>query len=326
MHRASRALPAELAESGGYRFRIGGEAIGRNLDDGPIDTVNVAVAVAGVRRGPREPVPQLDHEPTGVVRRPLPQNVGGNQAGFLILRRKQVGVRMSARSSRSLIVRRLCFLPTKVQISSHSTCPRVRPCNFDSKRAAQCWPAHSSCRRTLGILVPISRQTERMEFPSTSIRRIVFRLSMLMRLATAILFVVLRPAWRRIQVSARNSGHRPVFLSPRWLLQQPPGFSIGIHSQRGYIVATSWPQSIVLTLWPHLAYNVAMASKKQKAADSRENVLRIRLTDVERQELDAAAQERSLETSTWARSELLMLARAASGERGNRTQRRAAAP
>jgi len=41
----------------------------------------------------------------------------------------------------------------------------------------------------------------------------------------------------------------------------------------------------------------------------KENVLRIRLTDEERGALDAAASERSLETSTWARSELLGIAK-----------------
>lgn len=78
-------------------------------------------------------------------------------------------------------------------------------------------------------------------------------------------------------------------------------------------------------MWPQMAYNVAMGKKKPADGDNRENVLRIRLTDSERAELDQAADGRSLDTSTWARSELLMLARA-SGERGNRTQRRAAAP
>jgi hypothetical protein len=38
-------------------------------------------------------------------------------------------------------------------------------------------------------------------------------------------------------------------------------------------------------------------------------MLRIRLTDEERGVLDAAASERSLETSTWARSELLGIAK-----------------
>jgi uncharacterized protein (DUF1778 family) len=48
---------------------------------------------------------------------------------------------------------------------------------------------------------------------------------------------------------------------------------------------------------------------RPKKAERKENVLRIRLTDDERSMLDEAAAERSLDTSTWARSELLTLAK-----------------
>jgi hypothetical protein len=48
--------------------------------------------------------------------------------------------------------------------------------------------------------------------------------------------------------------------------------------------------------------------------EARDNVLRIRLTDAERAVLDAAAGAKTLDTSTWARSELLAIAkRAADG-------------
>jgi len=55
-----------------------------------------------------------------------------------------------------------------------------------------------------------------------------------------------------------------------------------------------------------------MAGRPPKAeGQTRGNVLRIRLTEEERALLDQAAQGRSLETSTWARSELIALARKA---------------
>lgn len=47
----------------------------------------------------------------------------------------------------------------------------------------------------------------------------------------------------------------------------------------------------------------------KKQPERRENILRIRLTDDERAELDASAQEKGLDSSTWARSELLQIAR-----------------
>jgi hypothetical protein len=59
-----------------------------------------------------------------------------------------------------------------------------------------------------------------------------------------------------------------------------------------------------------------MAKKPQKRdREARGNVLRIRLTEAERLTLDAAAETKNLETSTWARSELLTLARKLLGEK-----------
>ena len=51
-------------------------------------------------------------------------------------------------------------------------------------------------------------------------------------------------------------------------------------------------------------------TKRQKQEDeNRENILRIRLTGSERKELDQTAKNNSLDTSTWARMELIRLAR-----------------
>jgi hypothetical protein len=52
-----------------------------------------------------------------------------------------------------------------------------------------------------------------------------------------------------------------------------------------------------------------MGRPKKPPGESRKNVLRILLTDNERAELDRAAKSKTLETSTWARAELLALAR-----------------
>jgi uncharacterized protein (DUF1778 family) len=48
---------------------------------------------------------------------------------------------------------------------------------------------------------------------------------------------------------------------------------------------------------------------KKPAAESKTYMLRIRMTEAERVLLEEAAKVRSLETSTWARSELVALAR-----------------
>jgi hypothetical protein len=53
-----------------------------------------------------------------------------------------------------------------------------------------------------------------------------------------------------------------------------------------------------------------MAGRKKKPANERRgDTLRIRLTDEERTALNGAANVKGLETSTWARMELLALAR-----------------
>jgi hypothetical protein len=54
---------------------------------------------------------------------------------------------------------------------------------------------------------------------------------------------------------------------------------------------------------------------KKKQTDRRENVLRIRLTEAEREILDDMAQELGLDTSSWARSELLQIAKSPKHEK-----------
>ena len=54
---------------------------------------------------------------------------------------------------------------------------------------------------------------------------------------------------------------------------------------------------------------MGMARPKKAASDNRTNFLRIRLTNAERKALDSAATTRTLDTSTWARAELLQLAK-----------------
>jgi uncharacterized protein (DUF1778 family) len=54
-----------------------------------------------------------------------------------------------------------------------------------------------------------------------------------------------------------------------------------------------------------------MPRPKKPPGEARDTFLRIRLTEDERKALDAAAKARSLDTSAWARSELLMLAKKA---------------
>ena len=48
---------------------------------------------------------------------------------------------------------------------------------------------------------------------------------------------------------------------------------------------------------------------KKPRGETRENVLRVRLTTDERKLLDHAAKEQGLDTSAWARSELIVLAK-----------------
>lgn len=52
-----------------------------------------------------------------------------------------------------------------------------------------------------------------------------------------------------------------------------------------------------------------MARSNKPVSDARQDVLRIRLSDAERKLLDAAAQAQTLDTSTWARKELVRLAK-----------------
>ena len=62
--------------------------------------------------------------------------------------------------------------------------------------------------------------------------------------------------------------------------------------------------------WHSCGYNGNMAGRPKKPDDeARGNVLRIRLTTEERKTLDEAAKSRGLESSTWARMELLTLAK-----------------
>jgi hypothetical protein len=58
-----------------------------------------------------------------------------------------------------------------------------------------------------------------------------------------------------------------------------------------------------------------MAGKPKKPELVKNDTLRIRLTTADRELLDTAAKSRSLETSTWARSELIALARKLAGKK-----------
>jgi len=54
---------------------------------------------------------------------------------------------------------------------------------------------------------------------------------------------------------------------------------------------------------------ICMARPKKKPSESKSYMLRIRLSESERQAIERAAAVRSLEMSTWARSELMTLAK-----------------
>jgi hypothetical protein len=57
-------------------------------------------------------------------------------------------------------------------------------------------------------------------------------------------------------------------------------------------------------------YNLDMAGRSKKPeSEAKSYMLRIRMTEKERALLEEAAKSRSLETSTWARSELIALAK-----------------
>ena len=68
-----------------------------------------------------------------------------------------------------------------------------------------------------------------------------------------------------------------------------------------------WPH--FLAFWQFCGYTGDMMAGRPKKADSdrRENILRIRLTESERAHLDETARIKSLDTSTWARMQLLRL-------------------
>lgn len=63
---------------------------------------------------------------------------------------------------------------------------------------------------------------------------------------------------------------------------------------------------VVLTPYPRPD---PLSPSKKKPGETRAKPLRSRLTDAERAELDRAAAEKGLDTSAWARSGLLTLAR-----------------
>ncbi len=74
--------------------------------------------------------------------------------------------------------------------------------------------------------------------------------------------------------------------------------------------------SVGLTQGFLVATLFAMRGRPTKPeGDARTNILRIRLKPAERALLDHAAEVRSLETSSWGRSELLALARKIVGRR-----------
>lgn len=67
-----------------------------------------------------------------------------------------------------------------------------------------------------------------------------------------------------------------------------------------------------------------MAGKPKDPDRVKTYTLRIRMTEAERELLEQAARSKSLETSTWARSELVRLAQSATVD-GGRTKRSKAA-
>lgn len=56
-------------------------------------------------------------------------------------------------------------------------------------------------------------------------------------------------------------------------------------------------------------YTVFMARPPKKPGETRENVLRIRLTEAERKAIDEAALGTGLDSSTWARMQLLAISK-----------------
>ena len=67
---------------------------------------------------------------------------------------------------------------------------------------------------------------------------------------------------------------------------------------------------VLLTFRNFCCYNLVMAGRHKKPEDQAKTyMLRIRMTEDDRKVLEEAARSRSLETSTWARSELISIAR-----------------
>jgi uncharacterized protein (DUF1778 family) len=65
-----------------------------------------------------------------------------------------------------------------------------------------------------------------------------------------------------------------------------------------------------LTSETFCCYNPRMAGRRKKpGGEAKTYMLRIRMTEAERALLEEAAKIKSLETSTWARSELVAMAR-----------------
>jgi hypothetical protein len=83
---------------------------------------------------------------------------------------------------------------------------------------------------------------------------------------------------------------------------------------RSYKNATTQCQQLVVR--DFCGYDVGMARPPKAKGEARGNVLRVRLTEAERQALDEAAKSKGLETSTWARSELVARARQLLGGKG----------
>jgi hypothetical protein len=64
-----------------------------------------------------------------------------------------------------------------------------------------------------------------------------------------------------------------------------------------------------LTLWIVCCYTIGMAGKPKNPEQRKVYMLRIRMTEADRKLLEDAARLKSLEMSSWARSELIALAR-----------------
>jgi hypothetical protein len=62
---------------------------------------------------------------------------------------------------------RACFFPTNVQISSTSTCRRVRPRSWASMNRLHRWPNVTIRRMIVSRWTPDSRAVDRIVFPST---------------------------------------------------------------------------------------------------------------------------------------------------------------